>query len=580
MADSTRALFCTVPAFRFSIGPLDRAIGKWSRGATFGSKAAKGEGLDFNVASLSQMVDNAAARGDKISICADHLSVLGPPQGIAAPSLGFFYALALFVNGECVKHWAYDGGAPPPGVDDEGNPRDGLYCRLGEITPRGMDPLEGLANYSCLSPTFPPPDKATDEAGNPIGYALIDFAATSAPFQSGCELQLHQLPTDGATAMAYRVDGTDYLVEQYQGGWRIVSRSGKQQQGGFQSRAEAEQTARDMEKVRGQEFSVTSGARRLNNEVPMNEQMLSKLGLAADADDAARMAALKQFAANAATQMAALDPAACGAMAADLETFAEIAADEDKAQMKALAAKFKKMGAPDAEPEHKEPDGDEVQAMSALASSLAARGVKVPAGASRAVLMSLAAAQPANADEARIAALVDARMKAQRDADERQAREQEAAQLVAMARTAKAPEHEIVALGIVAKSDIATAREMAKKYGGSATPPAHLFGRLTAQGAPVTMGKSAREERGTIAPPSIHSTPFGDTVAPDEALADEIKRFANSTDPADVAALTKKLGKAPDKALAFDRLAAANEIVMATRPDLVDAARRVRMGLL
>ena len=190
--------FVTVPAFRFSLGAIEDSIGKWSRGATFGYKGAKGEGLDFNVETLGQIVDNAAKRGDKIAICADHLSILGPPVGKDAPSLGFFYALALFANGQLVKHWAMDGGSPPSGTDDAGNARDGLYCRLGEITPRGRDPLHGLANFGFLSPAFPPPESATDQEGNKIGYSLLDFAATSAPFQSGCELQLHQLSAPAA----------------------------------------------------------------------------------------------------------------------------------------------------------------------------------------------------------------------------------------------------------------------------------------------------------------------------------------------------------------------------------------------
>lgn len=200
--------FVTVPEFAFQlrgfdskqgIAGLDGAIGKWSRGATFGYKGAKGTGLDFNVRTLGQMVENARRRGDKISICQDHLSILGPPVGKSAPSLGFFYALALFDNGTLIDHWSCDGGSPPEADGYDGETRNGLYCRLGEITPLGFDVKEGLANYGFLSPTFPPPDIATDEAGNPVGYTLIDFAATSAPFQSGCPIEFHRI---GSVAMA------------------------------------------------------------------------------------------------------------------------------------------------------------------------------------------------------------------------------------------------------------------------------------------------------------------------------------------------------------------------------------------
>ncbi len=276
-AMNARPAFATVPSFRFSLDiskGLDGAIGKWSRGATFGYKGAKGEGLDFTLSSLTQMVDNAASRGDRISICQDHLSILGPPVGRPAPSLGFFYGLALFDKGKLVKSWAYDGGQPPDGVDEKGQPRDGLYCRLGEITPLGRDTREGLANYSSLSPAFPPPDQTTDESGNPIGYALLDFAATSTPFQAGCELQLHRL-------------------------------------------------------------SIPTGERALNTGVPsMNPEMMKRMGFAEDAKPtvAEKMAAYSKHA------MDKADGDDLKAMADDLEKHEEPEAKEMAAKFKKLGA--------------------------------------------------------------------------------------------------------------------------------------------------------------------------------------------------------------------------------------------------
>lgn len=179
----------SVPSFRFTVGDLASAVGKWSRGATFGKKVQNGVEIDFSPETLSQMVKNAAARGDKIAICQDHKSAFVATTGQPAPSLGYFYALAVFDSGRLVEHWARDGGSPPAGIDDEGHPRDGLYCRLGEITSLGADPKEGLGCYAGLSPMFS--DQQADETGAPIGYALIDFGATSTPFQSGCALQLH-----------------------------------------------------------------------------------------------------------------------------------------------------------------------------------------------------------------------------------------------------------------------------------------------------------------------------------------------------------------------------------------------------
>jgi hypothetical protein len=179
----------SIPSFCFAVGSLDEAIGKWSRGATFGRKVQNGVEIDFTPETLGQMVDNVAARGMKLSICQDHLSAVVLKTGRPAPSLGYFYGLSVFVGGKLVKHWSLDGEAAPDGVDEAGQPRDGLYCRLGEITPLGRDPKEGLANYSSLSPMFKM--KWKNELGQDIGAMLFDFAATSMPFQAGTAIQFH-----------------------------------------------------------------------------------------------------------------------------------------------------------------------------------------------------------------------------------------------------------------------------------------------------------------------------------------------------------------------------------------------------
>lgn len=523
-----RPLFCSVPAFRFSLGDLATAIGKWSRGATFGYKGAKGQGLDFNAQTLAQMIDNAAARGDRISICADHLSVLGPPQGREAPSLGYFYAMALFQGGQLLKHWAYDGGQPPPGIDEDGQPREGLYCRLGEITPRGMDPLVGLANYSSLSPTFPPPDRATDEAGNPIGYALIDFAATSTPFQAGCELQLHMAATPAATG----------------------------------------------------------AARAANQGEQMDPKTLSKLGLAAGATDADVKAAAKRFSADAATKMAALDPAACAEMGTDLESFAGFMDGEDAAAAKALAKKFKKMGAPDVappaamadQPTDEEKKKDE-EAMTALAMSLRARNVTVPPNATRAVLMSLAAMAPPQVDDGKLSALVSAEIEKRETAAAKAAETAEREQLVTMARDAKAPEFEIQALGLL---PIASAREQAKKYGAAPAAPPHLFGRMSQQGGPIggPAGSGARDVSVPRGPRVIGKS--GDAIATvimDDEIGDAIEKLADSKDPLLMSKVDALL--APnERGQKWARLVAAGKIVEKEQPHLLDQDRnrQILMG--
>ncbi len=172
----------SVPAFRFSVGDLASAVGKWSRICTMGAKQKEGADIDFNPDTLSEMVSNAAARGDAIAICADHLSAYIATTGQPAPALGFFDALAVVASGAIVKSWQCSAGTQcPAGLDD------GLYARLGEITPRGRDSAVGLGNYKFLSPMFSMAAKGED--GSDIGPALYDVAATNTPFQAGTEIQ-------------------------------------------------------------------------------------------------------------------------------------------------------------------------------------------------------------------------------------------------------------------------------------------------------------------------------------------------------------------------------------------------------
>lgn len=195
----------SVPAFRFSIIDLKSAVGKWSRIATFGPKSKDGAEMMFDATTLGQMVDNAAARGDRIAIDNDHASAY--PETRDAPALGFFGALAVVAGGRVVKSW--NGSPDPAGL------ADGLYGRLDEITPRGEDPLVGLANYRTMSPMFV--EEGTDEQNRPIGYALLNVAATNVPFQSGAEIMFFGVPgnsnanqsrTSAAQAMAvYDSDG-------------------------------------------------------------------------------------------------------------------------------------------------------------------------------------------------------------------------------------------------------------------------------------------------------------------------------------------------------------------------------------
>jgi flagellar basal body rod protein FlgB len=190
----------SVPSFRFSVGDLSSAVGKWSRVATFGAKSKDGAEMVFDASTLGQMVANSATRGDKIAICQDHLSAYVAQTGQPAPALGYFTALAVVAAGKVVKAW---NGQP----EASGLP-DGLYALLGEVTPRGLDPKDGLANYAFLSPMFTM-DGSTED-GRSVGPTLYDVAATNTPFQSGTEIQFHAQTTGAARPTgATKMDDTE-----------------------------------------------------------------------------------------------------------------------------------------------------------------------------------------------------------------------------------------------------------------------------------------------------------------------------------------------------------------------------------
>lgn len=172
----------SVPSFRFAVD-VSRAVGSWNRIATMGRKVKDGVAVDFNAATLGQMVDNAARRNELIAVDADHSAAF--PETRDSPALAFIDGLAVIFGGRVVKSWR---GSP----SNAASMPDGLYARIGEVTPRGRDPLVGLVNYRFTSPLFM--DQALDEQGRDIGYALLNVAAVNVPFQAGTELQFHAFP--------------------------------------------------------------------------------------------------------------------------------------------------------------------------------------------------------------------------------------------------------------------------------------------------------------------------------------------------------------------------------------------------
>ena len=246
---------------------------------------------------------------------------------------------------------------------------------------------------------------------------------------------------------------------------------------------------------------------------------------------------------------------------------------------KALSAKLKKFGAEApaptamaAETEEKKEKEEEEKAMSALSASLSAKGVTVPAGATRAVLMSLAAMGSAPPDLAAVKAQIKAELRAE---DAAEAEKAERSHLVTMASTAKAPEYEIAALGVL---PLATARDMAKaKWGVNATgAPAHLFARHTASGAPIGEGPGAgvrgAREGAPIASATTVKAKNGMTVVTDDAgIADKAMEFAASKDPVIMSRIDAALAPS-ERADRFRRYMAAERLAAELHPDLVPAA--------
>ena len=214
----------------------------------------------------------------------------------------------------------------------------------------------------------------------------------------------------------------------------------------------------------------------------------------------------------------------------------------------------------------------EKEAMSALSQSLAARGVTVPAGASRAVLMSLATLSPAPAtDTAALKAQIKAELAAEAAATaEKSAREQ----LVTMARTAKAPEHEIQALGLL---PLDIARQMAAKYAGNGTgAPAHIFAMASSQGAPIGGGPDGGRTRGMPAGnPAVHvrEAKGGTTIIENDGEAAKMARdLRDSKDPIIMSRVDGRASEKFGRLDGFTRTLAAQEIIAQDHPHLVSRA--------
>lgn len=110
-------------------------------------------------------------------------------------ALAWANALVMIIGGQVARYEAHP-GAPetPPTIDElrqsDGSMRpDGVYCLRSQVTPRGADPLAGLAAFRFTSPYYVP-----EKNGN----RLLNLTATNDPRMRDCALAFSR---DGRIAM-------------------------------------------------------------------------------------------------------------------------------------------------------------------------------------------------------------------------------------------------------------------------------------------------------------------------------------------------------------------------------------------
>lgn len=168
----------------------------WDRFTSTGEKIKDGRLSVFDQRTLTQMVDNWKARGDKLAMCFNHQSAYVAQNGQPAPSLAWYDALCVVIGGKAVYAVALPGSTAPEIQFETAARGDGLYGYRCEVTEMGQ---RLLPNFKFISPMFT--DEGRDEQGNEIGYVLYDVAATNTPFQAGCEITFTAM-AQGATRMA------------------------------------------------------------------------------------------------------------------------------------------------------------------------------------------------------------------------------------------------------------------------------------------------------------------------------------------------------------------------------------------
>lgn len=176
--------------FDASRGPDGKVrVGVWDRICVPGHDEKDGQSTDFDLSTLSQMVDNFLERADPIPVDHNHQSNYAAQNGQPAPALAWYGALAVVDGGKIAKLGALP-GVTVDGAKDGFDGRDGLWGYRHEVTELGE---QLLPNFKLLSPTFL--TNGTRRNGSECGYCLLAVAATNTPWQPATKITFEQEST-------------------------------------------------------------------------------------------------------------------------------------------------------------------------------------------------------------------------------------------------------------------------------------------------------------------------------------------------------------------------------------------------
>lgn len=462
--------------------------GVWDFVCVDGWDMKDGSFTEFTADTLGQMVANFEAKGDAVPYDWNHQTFNAPKNGRPALALAWAGAMAVVWDGQIAKMGkttAPEATGTEPGLDLA---RNGLWAFRSEVTDGTADcPLgqQLLPGFKYLSPGFT--SAGVDRQNNPVGYQMLAIACENTPWQGGT-----QITFGGANAPG--------------------------------------------------NAPATSGARRANQETPMDESMMKRFGFEPDDDDAKKAEKMAKYFAGVDDMKAKMD-AATSAAGGALTAPAAMAAEPEKPA--AMAA---------TEPAAEEKDAEK-KVMAATLKTAMSR------------LATLEAAEKTRAD----AAVADGNARIEKLADAAVAGgygKEDRPHLVAFAR---------------ANFDgaFAAVKHLLPK---GTNAPAHLFGRVSAGGGPIGAPADGSGARDMPAPkaPTVRHTAFGvDVVESDEHEAAEIRKLAFSAIPADVAAVDDVLsGNPAERKQPAMRLVAARKVLMSRSPEKYAAAadRRTLMS--